>query len=195
MRPPRSSSDKKKTTTSKNPGAVAGILRDYLARRAVLHLDGVGELRVRQDDGAFEFSPDAGPRVFIGYASEDLVRVRRLARELRAAGMRPWLDREQLLPGQNWPRAIERAIESADFAIQCFSPNSNSRRSYFHNELRLVLDTASRVPLEEVFFLPVRLDECHVPARVANQFQYVDLYPDWKRGIAALIDVIRSCRR
>jgi len=180
-------------TTNKNPDdAVAGILRDYLARRAVLHLDGLGDLRVRQN-GAFEFSPDAGPRVFIGYASEDLVRVRRLARELRAAGMRPWLDREQLLPGQNWPRAIERAIESADFAIQCFSPNSNSRRSYFHNELRLVLDNASRVPLEEVFFLPVRLAVCHVPARVASQFQYVDLFPDWKRGISRLIDVIRSC--
>jgi hypothetical protein len=174
-----------------NPDAVAGVLREYLAERPVLRVEGLGDLRVRRN-GDFEFSPEAGPRVFIGYASEDLARVRRLARELRAAGMRPWLDREQLLPGQNWPRAIERAIESADFAIQCFSPNCVARRGYFHKELRLVLDSASRVPLEDVFFLPVRLAECEIPARIFSQFQYVDLFPDWSEGIAAIVDVIRK---
>ncbi|HEY3741375.1 MAG TPA: toll/interleukin-1 receptor domain-containing protein [Bryobacteraceae bacterium] len=179
-----------KTTNSR---AVDGILRDYLRRRPLLHLDGVGDLRVRQN-GSFEFSADSGPQVFIGYASEDRVHVRRLARALRAEGMRPWLDREQLMAGQNWPRAIERAISSADFAIQCFSPNSVGRRGYFHKELRLVLESATRVPLEDVFFLPVRLAECPIPERVASQFQYVDLFPDWKEGIAAIVDVIRGCR-
>jgi len=182
-----------KTTRTKttNPDAVEGILRDYLAQRGTLHLDGLGELSVR-DNGSFDFSPVAGPRIFIGYASEDSARIRKLSRELRAAGMRPWVDREQLMPGQNWPRAIERAIESADFAIQCFSPNSVGRRGYFHKELRLVLDNATRIPLEDVFFLPIRLAECEMPEPVASQFQYVDLFPDWTSGIASLIDVIRK---
>jgi hypothetical protein len=176
---------------TKNIDAVAAILREYLSRRAVLHLDGVGELRVRED-GQFHFSPEAGPRVFIGYAHEDLTQVRKLSRQLRAAGLRPWLDQEQLLPGQNWPRAIERAIRSADFAIQCFSPHSAGRRGYFHKELRMVLEAGTRVPFEEVFLLPVRFDACPMPDRVSSQYQYLDLFPNWSEGVEALIDVIRK---
>ena len=174
---------------TKNSAAVASILRDYLSRRAVLHLDGLGALRI-SENGRFEFEPEEGPRVFIGYASEDCALAKRLARQLRAAGLRPWLDQEQLLPGQNWPRAIERAIKSADFAIQCFSTHSVTRRGYFHKELRLVLESASRVPFEEVYLLPIRFAKCTVPDRVVSQYQYVDLFPDWNAGVEALIDVI-----
>jgi len=176
---------------TKNPEAVASILREYLSRRAALHLEGVGTLRVRED-GKFEFAVETGPRVFIGYASEDLPRARRLSRQLRAAGLRPWLDQEQLLPGQNWPRAIDRAIQTADFAIQCFSSNSVARRGYFHKELRMVMEAASRVPFEEVFLLPVRFEKCTLPDRVVSQYQYLDLFPNWNEGVGALIDVIQK---
>ena len=174
---------------AKNPAAVESILRDYLSRRAALHLDGLGVLRLREN-GEFQFEPKSGPGVFIGYASEDATLAKRLSRQLRAAGLRPWLDREQLLPGQNWPRAIDRAIQSADFAIQCFSTHSVARRGYFHKELRLVLDSASRVPFEEVYLLPIRFEKCHVPDRVTSQYQYVDLFPNWNSGVGALIEAI-----
>lgn len=178
-----------KRLKSSNKTAVAAILHQYLAHRSVLHLDGLGALRL-DGNGDFEFEPDLAPRVFIGYASEDAALVKRLARQLRAAGLRPWLDREQLVPGQNWPRAIEHAIQSADFAIQCFSTRSVSRRGYFHKELRLVLESASRVPFEEVYLLPVRFEECKLPDRVTSQYQYVDLFPAWNEGLSALIEVI-----
>lgn len=178
-----------KRTKTSNPAAVEPILRDYLARRKVLHLEGVGDIRLR-DTGEFDFEPESGPRVFIGYASEDVALSKRLSRQLRAAGFRPWLDREQLVPGQNWPRAIERAIQSADFAIQCFSTHSIGRRGFFHKELRLVLESATRVPFEEVYLLPIRFEKCALPDRVTSQYQYVDLFPDWTVGVDALIDVI-----
>ena len=178
-----------KRVKSSNPAAVEPILRDYLKRRRALHLDGVGVLRLRES-GDFEFEPEDGPRVFIGYAGDDIAHARRLSRQLRAAGLRPWLDQEQLLPGQNWPRAIDRAIQSADFAIQCFSPHSQGRRGYFHKELRLMLESATRIPFEEVYFLPIRFEKCKVPDRVVSQYQYVDLFPDWNSGVEALIDVI-----
>ena len=181
----------KRSTNSKNSAAVESILRDYLSRRAVLHLDGLGAIRVRET-GEFEFEPESGPSVFIGYASEDVALAKRLSRQLRAAGLRPWLDQEQLVPGQNWPRAIDRAIKDADFAIQCFSANSTTRRGYFHKELRLVLDSAARVPFEEVYLLPIRFEKCTVPERVTSQYQYVDLFPNWSLGVEALVDVINK---
>ena len=173
------------------PDAIAVLLRGYLSRGAVLRLDGVGTMRALPN-GEFEFRPETAPRVFIGYASEDLPRARRLYRELKGAGFQPWLDREKLLPGQNWPRAIERAIEVSDLAILCFSKKSVSRRSYFHSELRHVMACAERMPLEGVFFVPARFDDCEVPLSVSRHYQYVDLFPDWKAGVARIAESIQS---
>ena len=171
--------------------AIAKLLSGYLARGAVLRLDGLGTVR-GLPNGEFELKPESGARVFIGYASEDFSRARRLYRDLKAAGFQPWLDREKLLPGQNWPRAIERAIEVADIAILCFSQRSVSRRSYFHSELRHVLACAERMPLEGVFFVPVRFDACDVPLSVSRQYQWVDLFPDWNAGVDRIVESVRS---
>jgi hypothetical protein len=182
---------RKKPSLKQNAGAIAQLLSGYLSRSTTLRLDGVGTLR-SLPNGELEFKPETGIRIFIGYASEDFPRARRLYRDLKAAGFQPWLDREKLLPGQNWPRAIERAIEVADIAILCFSKQSLSRRSYFHSELRYVLECAERMPLEGVFFVPVRFDSCDVPISVSRQYQWVDLFPDWKRGVERIAESVRS---
>jgi hypothetical protein len=181
-------------TQKRSTKAVAGILRTYLSKGAVLQLDGLGSLRVLKN-GDFEFRAQTEPRVFISYASEDRALAMKLSRQLRAAGFHPWLDREQLLPGENWPRAISRAIEASDFALLCFSSKSMSRRGYFHKELRLVLENAARVPIGDVFLLPVRFDpDCRLPEAVADQYQYVDLFPDWDEAVGSIVAVITKHR-
>src|SRR5205814_5387076 len=47
-------------------------------------------------------------------------------RKLKAAGFRPWLDRREIGPGQQWTYAIERAIEESEFVLVCLSANSDS---------------------------------------------------------------------
>ncbi|MGK7883804.1 MAG: toll/interleukin-1 receptor domain-containing protein, partial [Crocosphaera sp.] len=42
------------------------------------------------------------PQIFIAHASEDKPLVRELYSKLVGAGYKPWLDEEELLPGQNW---------------------------------------------------------------------------------------------
>jgi hypothetical protein len=39
--------------------------------------------------------------------------------------------------------------------------------------------TARRIPLDEIFTVPVRLDCCLVPGSVQRETQYIDLFPDW----------------
>jgi hypothetical protein len=95
-----------------------------------------------------------------------------------------------LLPGQNWPRAIETAIQLSDYFIGCFSRKAASKRGVFHTELRFALECAARVPLDEIFVIPVRLEECVVPARISSQIQYVDLFPDFDHGIKRVLNVI-----
>ena len=49
-------------------------------------------------------------KVFICHASSDKPAARELYQRLKAEGFAPWLDEEDLLPGQNWKRVIPRAV-------------------------------------------------------------------------------------
>jgi hypothetical protein len=153
-------------------------------------IDGLGVFRPAS--GSYEFQPHTAPKVFLAYVREDLGAVQRIYRALRRRGFDPWLDRKKLLPGQDWPRAIQRAIEVADFFVACFSSRAVRKRGEFHSELRYALECARRLPLDDVYFLPVRLDECPVPPRIAREIQYVDLFPDWNAGIARLVAALHS---
>ncbi len=161
---------------------IAGIIRRALHDGQLVEIQGLGTFRPAP--GGFEFEREVRPRIFIAYVSEDLRAARRLYRGLERAGYRPWLDKENLMPGQNWPRSIQRAIEVSDFFIPCFSTKSVLKRGEFQSELRFALDCASKLPLDDVFLIPVRLDNCAMPERIHKQLQHVDMFPCWKSGMA-----------
>jgi hypothetical protein len=101
------------------------------------------------------------------------------------------MDVRKLLAGQNWPRAIEAAIESSDFFVACFSGNSVRKKGGFQSELRYALDCARQVPLDEIYIVPVRLDDCTVPRIIQHELQYIDLFPDWDAGRDRLLAMLR----
>jgi hypothetical protein len=39
--------------------------------------------------------------------------------------------------------------------------------------------------------VPLRLDGCSVPRSIQREFQYIDLFPDWARGIRRLATMMR----
>ena len=162
------------------------------ARRVVV--DGLGVFSVGSD-GRINLRQTNRPRVFIAYAVEDAEWAEFLFDELKRRGYSPWLDRRMLAPGQNWPRRIEEAIYSADFFLACFSTRSVRKRGGFQAEIRYALDCARRLPLDEVFFVPVRLDECRVPASIQRETQYVDLFPDRIAGVERIAGMMEKYRR
>lgn len=169
---------------------VGEAVRQCLADGVDVEFDGLGVFR-RTATGV-EFVPVIGPRIFIAYVAEDYPRAAELYARLVAAGFHPWLDRKKLLPGQNWRRCIERAIDTCDFFIACFSPNSVRKRGQFPYEVRYALRSAERMPLDDVFVLPVRFGECNLPSRIAWSMQYADLFPDWEKGVDQLVEAIRA---
>ena len=175
---------KRKTSS---PGVVRLIDRCVREGRAI-DIDGVGSFEL--NEGELVFQSTGKVRVFIAYAKEDRADARRLYRALKDRGVEPWMDEQNLLPGQNWPRAIERAIEVSEYVLVCFSRRSVGKRGFFQSELRYALDVAACVPLDEIFLLPVRLSDCEVPEQVARKTQYIDLFPEWETGINALVNVM-----
>lgn len=63
-------------------------------------------------------------RVFLCHSSKDKPTVRTLYHRLREDGIAPWLDEEDLLPGQNWQMEIPKAVQSSDVVIICLSRDS-----------------------------------------------------------------------
>jgi hypothetical protein len=161
--------------------AVAKTLRRCLESGRCVEIDGLGTFRPC-DGGGYEFEPESRPSVFIAYVMENAAFADRLYDRLAAEGFNPWMDRRKLMPGQNWPRAVERAIAIADFFVPCFSHRSVVKRSPFQRELRYAIDGASRLPLDQVFIIPVRITACAVPQVISSQLQYVDFFPDWEAG-------------
>lgn len=174
---------------------VAEIVRAALDAGRTVEIEGLGTFQVAAQDHGYRFEPQSAPEVFLAYVAEDLAPARRLCEALRTEGFWPWLDKDQLLPGQNWPRAIERAIEISDAFVACFSTRSIVKRSQFQSELRYALDCARLRPLDQAFVIPVRLEECAVPRRISNQVHYVDLFPDWHRGVRRIARAIRKAAR
>jgi hypothetical protein len=115
-------------------------------------------------------------RVFLCHSSNDKPAVRELYQKLRAeTWISPWLDEEELYPGQDWNMEIEKAVEAADAIIVCLTKNSINKEGYVQRELRIVLDFADYKPEGTIYILPVRLEECEPPRRL-RAWQYADYF-------------------
>ena len=168
----------------------ARIVRRAIEEGNAVELDGLGTF-LPGHNRDIHFIAQTRPRVFIAYVEEDLVSARKLYRAFEEHGFRPWLDKKKLMPGQNWPRAIETAIQSSDYFVACFSERATAKRGSFHSELRFALECATKVPFDEIFFIPIRLDSCTVPRHISRRIQYVDLFPDWDSGMERLLAVMK----
>jgi hypothetical protein len=159
----------------------------------VVEIDGLGVFYPDERDG-LRFEPCRQPQVFIAYVTENAKEASKLGDALEAQGFSVWMDVRKLLPGQNWPRAIENAIETSDFFVPCYSGVSARKRGGFQAEIHFALDCARHVPVDDTFIAPVRIDECQVPRSIQRQVQYVDLFPDWQVGIDRLVQMLRRGR-
>lgn len=132
-------------------------------------------------------------RIFLLYARGDQDLVRRLYRRIVKEGADVWLDREKLLPGQDWQHEIHKAIHDSDLVIVCLSRRFNRQGGYRHEELRVAVKKANSLREGSIFILPIRLDRCEMPESL-RRWQRMDLFePDgYKKMVTALRQQTRS---
>ncbi len=107
--------------------------------------------------------PQNPPQIFIAHASEDKPQVRELYAKLLEAGYKPWLDEEDLLPGQNWREEIPKALKSSDLFIACLSSTSISKRGYIQREFKMAMEMLAELPSGEIYLIPLKFDDCQIP--------------------------------
>jgi formylglycine-generating enzyme required for sulfatase activity len=135
-----------------------------------------------------ESSSSRSLRIFLCHSSTDKPAVRELYQHLRADGFAPWLDEEDLLPGQDWQREIPKAVRNSDVVIVCLSRGSINKAGYVQKEIKFALDVADEQPEDTIFLIPLTLEECDVPERL-NRWQWVNLFSP--NGYARLIRALQ----
>jgi len=128
-------------------------------------------------------------RVFISYAKGDKGYAEKLYSDLQQAGVKPWLDSVDLVPGQPGEVAIRRAISDCSYFIAILSSRSVRKKGHVQKEIRHALDIAEEYPEDKIFIIPVRIDECEPSFEGLRRLHRADLFPSYEEGIKDLLRV------
>jgi anti-anti-sigma factor len=117
--------------------------------------------------------------VFLCHSSDDKPSVRDLYTRLRSTAdyINPWLDEEELLPGQRWEDEIPEAVRNSDIVLVCMSKASTQKTGYVQKEIKFALDVADTQPEGTIFIIPVKLEGCLLPKRLSH-LQFVNLFDE-----------------
>lgn len=127
-------------------------------------------------------------KVFLCHAHADREAVYDLYKRLKREGVDAWLDKEELLPGQDWEHEIRKAVREADAIVVCLSKQFD-QAGFRQKEVRLALDTAMEQPEGEIFIIPARLEECD-NLESLRKWHWVDLFEE--NGYYNLILALRA---
>jgi formylglycine-generating enzyme required for sulfatase activity len=127
-------------------------------------------------------------KVFLCHAHADRDPVCGLYSRLTQDGVDAWLDKEKLLPGQDWELEIRKAVREADVVVVCLSRQFN-QAGFRQKEVRLALDTAMEKPEGEIFIIPARLEECD-NLESLRKWHWVDLFES--NGYDMLMRALRA---
>ena len=138
------------------------------------------------------------PFTFISYVSEDYDQVSRISEELEQYGVRVWIDRNSIAPGDNWKNAIQDAIGHGSYFLACFSESYFKRIvTVLNSELRFAIHQLRLRRQDRSWFIPVLLSDVEIPRfdisenEQLSDIQGVPLHADWHKGIEAIVSVIK----
>ena len=129
------------------------------------------------------------PRVFLSYGKENSDEALMLYKQLMVYGADVWFDKESLLGGQRWKTEITSAIETSRYFLVLLSTKSVTRKGFINREITTALEILQEFPDNETFIVPARLDDCRPSHKLLNELQWINLYPDWNKG---LFEILRA---
>jgi len=135
---------------------------------------------------------DINQSVFISYSSKDKRFARGIDRELKAYGLRTWIDEGELRIGDSLIWKISEAVDQADFFLVIISENS-IESSWVRQELEIAM--TQQLTQGRYKVLPVKKDTCDMPTFLRGKL-YSDFSKPGKRkeNIKRLVSSILPMR-
>ncbi len=136
-----------------------------------------------------EPTPPARLQVFLCHSSGDKAEVQAIYSRLQAEKwIYPWLDEEELLPGQDWREEIEKAVEQSHVIVVCLSPDSITKEGFVQREIRVAVDHADYMPEGTIYIIPLKLKPCEPPRKLIR-WHWANYYEE--RGHERLLKALR----
>jgi CheY-like chemotaxis protein len=133
---------------------------------------------------------ESGPgRVFLCHAPEDEPAATRLYERLVGDGVQCWMEAADLAPGQDRDQEIRQAVQRSRHVLACVSRRSMTDRGYLRDQLDEAVRMADQQPEGATFLVPVRLEACPIPQRLAR-WQWIDLFTS--AGYERLLGTLRA---
>jgi hypothetical protein len=121
-------------------------------------------------------------KYFISYAREDKEFVLKLATRLRGEGVEVWLDKLELVAGQQWDREIEEALEACRGMLVVMSPEAMASKNV-RDEWSYALD-------EEKLVVPILLRRTTIPVRL-RRLHYIDFSAEFESRFTHLLRALQ----
>ncbi len=138
------------------------------------------------------YFPVMSAKIFISYGERDYETAGKLYDDLKAAGFSPWMNKKNILPGQDWKLETRQAILESSYFLVLLSEISLSAKGYFWKELKTAMKTLDEMPPSEIFILPVRLDACKSAYESLRDIQHTDLFPSYDEGLRQIVYALES---
>ena len=108
-------------------------------------------------------------KLFLSYANEDFLVVKRIAELLTDNGCDVWIDKRKLQAGQPWEREIRAGLLAADRFIACLSKQSTTKISFVRYEFDFALRKDKKLNPDQIFLIPLLLDIPSIPSEFAHR--------------------------
>lgn len=102
-------------------------------------------------------------KVFIIYSHKDKDAARKLTDELKNMGYNPWLDEQEIVPGQNWTKAVYQAIENSSVALYLSSKNTENQDGFVNKEVKVAREVLRASKESQSPIIPIYLEESELP--------------------------------
>jgi hypothetical protein len=112
-------------------------------------------------------------KVFISYAKEDYTFASELYEYLIKNNFIPWLDKKEILPGQDWNFVIRKALREANYIILLLSSTSVQKRGYVQREFTAALDFVEEKLEDDIYLIPLKINNCIIPEKL-SKFQWIE---------------------
>jgi len=124
-------------------------------------------------------------QVFISHAHEDAGFGRRLAQDLRDAGLQVWIAPHSIQPGELWARAIDRGLRESGIFIVVLSPAA-AQSSWVEQEMLVAIGFERSKHMQ---FIPLMAQACDLDLLPAllRAYQFIQIEADYAQGLQQLL--------
>jgi len=171
---------------------ILSVIRDYLNKKAVVEIK-IGEKIFKISDVSdaeiqkiFDEIENIkqSPQAFIIYSHDEKELARKISHDLQEAGIKIWLDEQQLKIGDSLSEKIKSALNESQWIIFLPPKEQNYKDSWVSKEIRIAQD--SEKWRGRHLIIPIKTDKGVMPDILKDRV-WVDFTEDYDKAINNLI--------